>query len=442
MNSPIHDHRRRGMTLIELLVVISIIVLVAGAFVPMLQPLTRGRRVREAARQVNVFIGGAQARAVEQGRPVGIWLERAGHEIDQPINAWYTCYRMYVAELPDAYTGDLFDARVVIKPNVANAARWFAYFEDPDVPTDFSCCDSVTATNQTIARMISNNQEPTFTPLVNIGDWIQFDGRGPHYMITGIDATKFEFFVEPNDMPEIRKFLRQPMPSTALVPGMNPQQAAAAFQSYQAGVRFAITRGPVKSSVSPFELPRNTAIDFSVSGYGVPFDSKQMLFVNSLVPGTAPVPTTVARFREINPEYDIVIMFSPQGGVDRVYYAAHEPAERPTFVEQPQGPLHLLVTRDDKIARNLQKTLSTDLTIDFTQNVHTSLGEASLEDQDNLWLTMTPQSGRVLITPNSNPFSNPMTGAVTTPMSAPYDASPNIIEARRLTGFGSSVGGN
>ena len=41
-----HRSRRHGMTLTELLVVISIIVLVAGAFVPMLQPLTRGRRVR------------------------------------------------------------------------------------------------------------------------------------------------------------------------------------------------------------------------------------------------------------------------------------------------------------------------------------------------------------------------------------------------------------
>ena len=75
---------RRGLTLTELLVVVSIMVIVAGALVPMVQPLLKGRNPREAARQLNVMIAGAQARAMATGRSVGIWLERAAHEPNDP----------------------------------------------------------------------------------------------------------------------------------------------------------------------------------------------------------------------------------------------------------------------------------------------------------------------------------------------------------------------
>ena len=139
-----------------------------------------------------MFISGAQARAVEQGRPVGIWLERAAHEPNQPINLWYTCYRMYVAEQPEPYTGDLFDSRVVIEQNPAFPTRWLAYFKDPDpaAPQSFPCCDNLVASRQVSTRMINAGQEPTIAPLASVGDLIRFEERGPHYMISAIDNEK------------------------------------------------------------------------------------------------------------------------------------------------------------------------------------------------------------------------------------------------------------
>ena len=52
------------MTLIELLVVIIIITTIVAAAIPLMSPTNDDRRLREAARAVNTFIGGAQSRAI------------------------------------------------------------------------------------------------------------------------------------------------------------------------------------------------------------------------------------------------------------------------------------------------------------------------------------------------------------------------------------------
>ena len=132
---------------------------------------------------------------------------------------------------------------------------------------------------------------------------------------------------------------------------MAAPEIMAARASYQAGVRFSVMRRPVKSSAAPLELPRNTAIDLSVSGYGGPFESPQAAIYNSVMPGTIQLPLNPARFRNVSPEYDIAIMFHPRGGIDRVYYITHEPdpptglSPTPTFWEIPQGALYLLIAR-------------------------------------------------------------------------------------------------
>jgi hypothetical protein len=208
---------------------------------------------------------------------------------------------------------------------------------------------------------------------------------------------------------------------------------------YQPGVRFEVFRRPVKTAGTPIELPRNTAVDLSLSGYGAPYQSPYYAAYQSAYPGVVPNPDAyAARFRQINPEFDVVIMFSPQGGVDRVHYVSHEP-NIPTFWELPQGSIYLMLARDDQIGRDEQGNFN--VLTDHPQNTVGSLGTANLRDQDNIWLTIATQNGRVLSNPNGDGFANPMTGSAVAPSPFVGDARQFIQNARRFTTTGQSMGG-
>jgi prepilin-type N-terminal cleavage/methylation domain-containing protein len=413
---------RRGMTLTELLVVVSIVVLLSASLVPMVQPVLRGQRVREASRQLNVYLAGAQARAVELGRPVGIWIERAGHEPIGPLNNWYTGHRLYLAEQPTSYTGDLYESRVRLLPDAADPTRWEARYDwDPQSP-GLSCCDFLSASLQQAAA--------TLDPRLAIalpGDMIRFNGRGPYYVIDQIDATSLKFRATVGQGMALTRYVR-PAPS-------NPSELLA----YQPGVRFEIMRRPIKSNSTPLELPRNTGIDLSLSGYGPPYDTPYLL-----LPGYDSFiyqPTSfAARFREVHPEYDIVIMFKPEGGVDRVYYVAHE-LDVLSFWEMPQGMISLLVARDDQIGRDSLRNL---ITPDVHENlVLGPLGEANLRDQDNIWLSISTITGRIQSSPNGDGFVDAMTGVplVNLPLTPTDDARMFLQNARRFATTGQSMGG-
>ena len=67
----------RAFTLIEMLIVITIMVILAVMAANMLGPAMDGRRIREAARAVNVYVSSARNRAMEIGRPCGVTLRCA-----------------------------------------------------------------------------------------------------------------------------------------------------------------------------------------------------------------------------------------------------------------------------------------------------------------------------------------------------------------------------
>src|SRR4051794_32860872 len=74
--APSPQSRRSAMTLVELLVVIIIMTVIVAAAIPLMSPSNDDRRLREAARGLNTYITGAQARAISLNRPVGVALKR------------------------------------------------------------------------------------------------------------------------------------------------------------------------------------------------------------------------------------------------------------------------------------------------------------------------------------------------------------------------------
>ncbi len=102
--------RRHGLTLVELLMVISIMTILMVVAIPMIRPAFQDRNIREASRQVSSFFAGAQARAAETGRPVGVWMERRDDSAIGRIHA----VQLFMAEVPPKFTGAIRDARVLV----------------------------------------------------------------------------------------------------------------------------------------------------------------------------------------------------------------------------------------------------------------------------------------------------------------------------------------
>jgi len=251
------------VTLIELLVVIAIIVILAAAMLPLMQPALRGRDTREAARQFNTFLMGAQARAAQRGRPVGVWLER------NPASTAGS-FRMYVAEVPPPYAGETFSARVTIThlggPPATQARADFL----------LGCCAGATP------------------PMVQVGDLIRIDYRGPLYRITSVTAGTSVTFQLAGSGDQLPPAIAAP------------------------GVPFQIYRYPRKTAAAPLELPPSSSIDLSLSGVGSAG--------TELAAGTTPV----------------IILFNPSGYVDRIISSG--------YTGRPAGTVHFLVGRSDQIA--------------------------------------------------------------------------------------------
>jgi type II secretory pathway pseudopilin PulG len=259
INRQLRQQSTRAMTMIELLVVITIILVLTGVMIPTIRYQYRNRALREAERQLNAFIGSAQARAQQLGRPVGIWIDRFS-ESETLIGANYAV-AIYIAEIPRPYTGETRNELVrVVQINNILSLRF-------------------------------NNSILSGDRLIKPGDRfkIQFNHRGPYYEARRDDVTDDYYLYVPNT-----NFGRIPTPTAAV-------SVAPRFQlELSKGVPYKIQRQPKKSFLPPLRLPAGAVIDLSVSGTGSSGDE----FWTQNKKDPKPV----------------IIMFQSDGSIDRVLY--------------------------------------------------------------------------------------------------------------------------
>ena len=122
-HAPRHcDLRRSGVTLVELLIVILVMLMITAVTVPAIRPALEGRKTREAARIVEVFLNGARNRAIESGHPVGVLIEPDEFEPSQ-------CIALSYVEQPDPYAGDFTNSKI----NVLGNGGFGAWMTPPQV---------------------------------------------------------------------------------------------------------------------------------------------------------------------------------------------------------------------------------------------------------------------------------------------------------------------
>jgi len=206
--------QRRGLTLVELLVVMIILSMVTVATIPLMQPPSGERKIREAARNVATTFELARARAMETGRPAGVWIE------PQPkLNGSIEAYKLFLCDVPPIYAGDTTTSSA-----------------------------SVTNNGATVTLNISSSAPS----LVKYGDRIRLNYRGPWYRITGgQDGTNIS--------------------GGSLTLALNQAPDFAPAPAVGNNIPFEILRQPVKSSINPTILPTNapaSVVDLTQSGMG------------------------------------------------------------------------------------------------------------------------------------------------------------------------------
>ncbi len=366
-------NERRGLTLTELLVTISILVIVTSVLAPLLTPSLEGREVREAARQVSSYIQQARAKARELGRPVGVVISRG------PVEAWAPDrdfgYQISLAEEPPPYSGFDVAARAALIGNDENAD----------------------GTTFTTARIVDTIDTVSLQRLIQPNDYVRFNFRGPKYRLLKVKPVSTGTFDIVFDTTNSYATLPQP----------------------GGQVPFQIFRRPKTSVSTPLEMQTGTALIMSLSGVGMDYLSAQSAgtgqypqsspaiglteFQRMYEPGSPPqVDMTQA-------EYPLTIMFTPEGGVDRIYRYLPNTLTLAGFFppKRPQDKIFLFVGRDG---------------IDHWTN---------LLDTSNLWIAIDPQTGLVNTAPNLPPAFQPNAA----------DGLRAVAESRQIAATGQNMGG-
>ena len=300
-----------AFTLIEMLVVVSIMMILVAAGASVFRPANDSRRIREAARSINVYLSSARNRAMETGRPCGVIL--------RSFNKTAAVMTLDQCEVPPCYCGDIEGSYADVSYNGANI---------------------ITAT-------LCNSDAPV--KLLRYGDLIQFNYQGPYFEIITPNGSS-GFIEESSGQWEL----------DCSTNGLTVPWTATAQP-----VPYRIFRSPVKHGASPLQLPAATVIDLDASGWGSST-------------GDTPVPF----YGDINPvdgkiDSDVMILFSPNGAVQQVYYWGG--------IDKSRDPIFLLVGKNERMGNGYEPSPSSDNEPDWP----------NYQDLNNLWVVINPQTGLV-----------------------------------------------
>ncbi len=366
------------MTLIELLVVVVIVISLTAVAVPIIAPSGDARRQRESARAVSAFIASARARAIEIGRPAGIWLEGLPGD---PVNGRdardrETIVSMSACEVPPPYSGETFDTVVV--------------YQHPMVPLPPNVPPHLLLTS-----FVVRNSGALVPPkqLVRVGDLIVLNNRQLTFRIADgpVDSQLPEFLGAPSvATPWTLEPIGTPVP-------LLDSSDRIVIADGAAGVPFQIIRQPRKSAAGSVELPEGAVIDLFYSG-----ESSAPLLPRSLgdtdnrnYAGSAEALHKTSSGGVEGHNEPVILLFSPNGTPDSIFHlvATNDPATDYGHLDWVANsltePLFLLVGK----VENLPVTDDDPVEPDPLDGNNLKPTMLNAVDPDNYWVAINPQTG-------------------------------------------------
>jgi prepilin-type N-terminal cleavage/methylation domain-containing protein len=411
--------RQRGLTLIELLVVIIILTTLVSAAIPLLSPTNDDRRLREASRGVNSFISAAQMKAIQLQRPFGVAIKRlaqdTGNAADNAVSL-----ELYYVEQPTPYRG--FDDTSAVRVAIYTPANSTLYGGGPFVLIQF------------VARGNSNDKSQDGLPngwdadqfpggVVRPGDVLEMNGTRYELLFNasdnGIESRVTNGFYDYNtgkandDPKKVSQIVGRPLNDTGQMINVKYDDRGDALANVTAArppyftypSPYKILRQPMMASGEPFQLPDGTAIDLRASGQAIEIGSSGAngFFYNPDDPIAANC---------VNNADPIVIMFTPEGAIERVRLNQKNVAGANVdniFDGKTVSNLFLLIGRraiaPPPVTGN-DKTLDPS-NYDSTPSLPTDEQKQSYKEAVNWlrgesrWIVIGAQSGRVVTVGNS-----------------------------------------
>lgn len=349
---------RRGATLLELLTVIIVLMMITSITVPVVAPHAQGRRIREGARMLSTFINAGRTRAIETGRPAGVWIERMPN-LPEASNM------VFLAEIPPVYCGDFLDSTVecCVVGKQTGTTEW-------PTTTDQEYYNIVIPRNRTAYftdiwsdPIADEDQSMGSHQLVRERDLIRFEGIDRYYTLHVIDglavpnsdrqkwwyvakginadtasATNYNNRVDLSLRYDINWF-NGPY-GTGMSWGSVRRTTTTPCTYDNPGLRYQIFRQPVRLQAGSIRLPEGVLIDLNFSSVtaglignvGTPFHPRSgaNLFI-----GTPFYP------QDNTP---IVFVFTPDGRVQRLFRQTVDANKRWSWDStEPYGNIFLLV---------------------------------------------------------------------------------------------------
>lgn len=434
---------RSGMTLVELLVVIVLVTTLVTTAIPIISPGGDNKKIREASRNLNAYLQGAQARAIETGRPFGVAFQRLSADTERGAdNA--VCVRAEYVEVPPHYSGvdGSSLARVCVNHLNQLSLQLVRYGDaaspnndglppgyDVDLAPDafIRPGDHVDVGGENFVILPYLESTPVFAPGVVYTPTYNATGPAGGYFQTSLQTQSQQVFrIEPVG-PETPT---TPLKHAILGPGNQrnvvevtptltiPANLQSNFSYYfaSAPAPFKLIRQPVPAGGEPLETPAGVAIDLQASV----FTNGVRVFKPSDAGGNVLTDP-------------IMVLFSPEGNIDRVYYGAN--SNGLLVSSSVTSTLALCVGRRDLIP---PKEL-TGGTIDDPINLYDHVVQPGLSETDakdvmdqynwmNLdsrWVLVGGQSGSVSTIASSAVYPSATTATTLQQIGAAIDNAPS-----------------
>ena len=341
----------RGLTLIELLTVVTLVIVIAAVAIPAVRILTRDIKIREAARDFQVFLADVQSEAKATGS-AGIWIER------DPA-APNTSLSVYRVTTPPPYSGDFFD---VTAEMVYDGVDAFIYF-----PVNG-------------AGLMEPNVLRTYGI---VGNRLRLDHKTVDLYLhsyRGVENSPGREF--PSHVWRIDRWIG----GTGGIP-VNTAPVPVTYTSFEV---FPI---PIKRSTRVFQLPDDTFLDLSKSGFSV--------LLNNGVAGNANMGSELALNTPASLLPAVVVMFDEAGAIDSVF-STNDPNSRLITTQT----FYMFLCMDNRESE-ADYLYSYPPTSDYgTTDPDSFAFYKTLNEPQNLWFAFG-RNGRISVSENSEPSERP-----------------------------------